>query len=118
MDRLKLQAKSCTYESFFALSALFPGVLQVVTAYYPKSKRSLTANDDMEIDMDGEFQCNASGKPQVTNTQNHNSIQFFRKVHNKMHFAAHGNTAAELVYGRADGDKPFSEKYRGYAKRA
>jgi len=25
-----------------------------------------------------------------------------------MHFAAHGNTAAELVYGRADGDKPFS----------
>ena len=55
MDRLKLQAKSCTYESYFALSALFPGVLQVVTAYYPKSKRSLTANDDMEIDMDGEF---------------------------------------------------------------
>ena len=33
---------------------------------------------------------------------------FFRTVQNKMHFAAHGNTAAELVYGRADGDKPFS----------
>ncbi|GHU90471.1 toxin Fic [Clostridia bacterium] len=33
---------------------------------------------------------------------------FFQIVQNKMHFAAHGNTAAELIYGRADGDKPFS----------
>jgi hypothetical protein len=33
---------------------------------------------------------------------------FFQTVQNKMHFAAHGNTAAELIYGRADGDKPFS----------
>ena len=34
--------------------------------------------------------------------------RFFQTVQNKMHFAAHGNTAAELIYGRADGDKPFS----------
>ena len=33
---------------------------------------------------------------------------FFQTVQNKMHFAAHGNTAAELLYSRADGDRPFS----------
>ncbi|MCL2148752.1 MAG: virulence RhuM family protein [Methanomassiliicoccaceae archaeon] len=30
---------------------------------------------------------------------------FFAKVQNKMHYAVHGNTAAELVYGRADAGK-------------
>jgi hypothetical protein len=34
--------------------------------------------------------------------------QFFQTTQNKMHFATHGNTAAELIYNRADGDKPFS----------
>lgn len=34
------------------------------------------------------------------------SIQFFQTVQNKMHWAAHGNTAAEIVYQRADGAKP------------
>jgi hypothetical protein len=34
--------------------------------------------------------------------------RFFQTVQNKMHFAAHGHTAAEMIYGRADGDKPFS----------
>jgi hypothetical protein len=34
--------------------------------------------------------------------------RFFQTVQNKMHFAAHGHTAAELIYGRADGDKAFS----------
>ena len=34
--------------------------------------------------------------------------RFFQTVQNKMHFAAHGNTAAELICERADGDKPFS----------
>lgn len=32
--------------------------------------------------------------------------QFFAKVQNKMHFAVHGHTAAELVYERADAAKP------------
>ena len=32
--------------------------------------------------------------------------QFFAKVQNKMHFAVHGHTAAELIYERADADKP------------
>jgi hypothetical protein len=35
------------------------------------------------------------------------SIKFFKIVQNKMHFAAHGHTAAEIVYLRADADKDF-----------
>ena len=34
------------------------------------------------------------------------SVDFFAKVQNKMHWAAHGNTAAELVFKRIDADKP------------
>lgn len=32
--------------------------------------------------------------------------QFFAKVQNKMHYAIHGHTAAELIYERANADKP------------
>ena len=32
---------------------------------------------------------------------------FFRTVQNKMHYAVHGHTAAELIYDRADADKDF-----------
>ena len=32
---------------------------------------------------------------------------FFKTVQNKMHFAVHGHTAAELIYDRADADKDF-----------
>lgn len=32
--------------------------------------------------------------------------QFFSKVQNKMHYAVHGHTAAELIYERADAEKP------------
>lgn len=35
------------------------------------------------------------------------SIAFFKMVQNKLHFAAHGHTAAEVIYERADADKPF-----------
>jgi len=35
------------------------------------------------------------------------SVEFFKIVQNKMHFAAHGHTAAEIVYLRADADKEF-----------
>ena len=31
---------------------------------------------------------------------------FFAKVQNKMHYAVHGHTAAELIYERADADRP------------
>ena len=31
--------------------------------------------------------------------------QFFAKFQNKMHYAVHGHTAAELIYERADADK-------------
>ncbi len=32
--------------------------------------------------------------------------QFFAKVQNKMHYAVHGHTAAELIYERVDAEKP------------
>lgn len=35
------------------------------------------------------------------------SIRFFKIVQNKLHFAAHGNTAAEVIYRRADADSPM-----------
>ncbi len=35
------------------------------------------------------------------------SIKFFKIVQNKLHFAAHGHTAAEIIYNRADAQKPF-----------
>jgi len=35
------------------------------------------------------------------------SINFFKIVQNKLHFAAHGQTAAEVIYFRVDSDKPF-----------
>ena len=35
------------------------------------------------------------------------SIAFFKMVQNKLHYAAHGHTAAELIYERADANKPF-----------
>ena len=34
------------------------------------------------------------------------SIQFFQTVQNKMHWAAHGHTAAEIIYQRIDAKKP------------
>lgn len=35
------------------------------------------------------------------------SIEFFKIVQNKLHYAAHGHTAAEIVYDRADAEKDF-----------
>lgn len=35
------------------------------------------------------------------------TLRFFKIVQNKLHYAAHGHTAAEVVYQRADADKPF-----------
>jgi len=35
------------------------------------------------------------------------SIAFFKMVQNKLHYAAHGHTAAEVIFERADADKPF-----------
>ena len=35
------------------------------------------------------------------------SIEFFKIVQNKLHFAAHGHTAAEVIYQRADAEQPF-----------
>ena len=35
------------------------------------------------------------------------SITFFKIVQNKLHYAAHGHTAAEVIYDRADAEKPF-----------
>ena len=35
------------------------------------------------------------------------SIEFFKKVQNKIHFAISGQTAAEIIYARADAEKEF-----------
>ena len=35
------------------------------------------------------------------------SILFFKKVQNKIHYAIHGQTAAEVIYTRADAEKEF-----------
>lgn len=35
------------------------------------------------------------------------SIDFFKKVQNKIHYAIHGQTAAEVIYNRADSEKEF-----------
>lgn len=35
------------------------------------------------------------------------SIKFFKIVQNKFHYAAHGHTASEVIYHRADAEKPF-----------
>lgn len=34
------------------------------------------------------------------------SVRFFQTVQNKMHWAAHGHTAAEIIYQRIDANKP------------
>ncbi len=35
------------------------------------------------------------------------SVKFFKIVQNKLHYAAHGHTAAEVIFERADADKPL-----------
>ena len=41
------------------------------------------------------------------NPKSDESILFFKIVQNKLHYAAHGHTAAEVIYERADAEKPF-----------
>ena len=41
------------------------------------------------------------------NPKSAESIAFFKMVQNKLHYAAHGHTAAEVIYERSDTDKPF-----------
>ena len=41
------------------------------------------------------------------NPHSEESVRFFKIVQNKLHYAAHGHTAAEVIYQRADADKPF-----------
>ena len=36
------------------------------------------------------------------------SLTFFKIVQNKLHYAAHGNRASEVIYLRVDSDKPFA----------
>lgn len=35
------------------------------------------------------------------------SLEFFKKVQNKIHYAVHGQTAAEVIYNRADAEKEY-----------
>lgn len=41
------------------------------------------------------------------NPKSEESITFFKMVQNKLHFAAHGHTAAEVIFERADAEKDF-----------
>lgn len=41
------------------------------------------------------------------NPHSEESVRFFKIVQNKLHYAAHGHTAAEVIYQRADAGKPF-----------
>lgn len=41
------------------------------------------------------------------NPQAEISIEFFKKVQNKIHYAVHGQTAAEVIFNRADAEKEF-----------
>ncbi len=41
------------------------------------------------------------------NPKSSESIAFFKMVQNKLHFAAHGHTAAEVIYERANAEQPF-----------
>lgn len=42
------------------------------------------------------------------NANDQNSLDFFKIVQNKLHYAAHGHTACEVIYLRVDSDKPFA----------
>ena len=39
--------------------------------------------------------------------KSYKSVEFFKIVQNKLHFAAHGHTAAEVIYDRADAEQDF-----------
>jgi len=41
------------------------------------------------------------------NPKSAESVAFFKMVQNKLHYAAHGHTAAEVIYERADAEQPF-----------
>ncbi len=41
------------------------------------------------------------------NPHSEESVRFFKIVQNKLHYAAHGHTAADVIYQRADAEKPF-----------
>lgn len=41
------------------------------------------------------------------NPHSEESVKFFKIVQNKLHYATHGHTAAEVIYQRADAEKPF-----------
>lgn len=41
------------------------------------------------------------------NPKSSETVAFFKMVQNKLHYAAHGHTAAEIIYERADANKPF-----------
>lgn len=42
------------------------------------------------------------------NPKSDKSITFFKIVQNKLHYAAHGHTASEVIYLRVDSNKPFA----------
>lgn len=41
------------------------------------------------------------------NPKDEKTIEFFKIVQNKLHYATHGHTASEVIYERANSEKPF-----------
>lgn len=41
------------------------------------------------------------------NPKSQESVAFFKMVQNKLHYATHGHTAAEVIHSRADAEQPF-----------
>ncbi len=52
-------------------------------------------------------QDSGSGRHRDYNPHSEESVRFFKIVQNKLHYAAHGHTVAEVIYQRADAEKPF-----------
>ena len=50
------------------------------------------------------------------NPHSEESVRFFKIVQNKLHYAAHGHTAAEVIYQRADAEKPYLESIKEVSK--
>lgn len=71
-----------------------------------------TVNQQLTVQKEGSREVERTLTPYATATGYHpkseESLQFFKIVQNKLHYAAHGHTASEVIYLRVDSDQPFA----------
>ena len=75
-----------------------------IAQLYGKGRSTITehiSNIFKEGELEREKVCRKS-----RHTTQHGAVEG-KMVQNKLHYAAHGHTAAEVIYDRADADKPF-----------